>query len=407
MAQAARTYTLTATSLPPNLQETASLSFSITVQPAPNAAPVADAGEDQAVPPGSFVQLDSTGSTGPEGDALTYAWSGASIFTFSDPNSATPTLTVSNSVSPSLDYNISQVVSAIHGATSSDTANIRILDDVPALAFAPGALIADQTYTIGQAITDLTLPEASGGTAPISYELSPVLPDGLAFEASTRIISGTPRQVRAAATYTWTATSGNETVTLDFDITVRAGVPLGVPTLTLSASTVTYTDTSADDSFDAFEFMATPRDPDEPLEGPGDNYVLRVESSTGLSLSTDAVVAGTYGSLSSNGLPFFQDFIDAGRSRAFTYTPDAEAIQALAAGETATDTFIIAFLLGDSSGQFFEMASATFTVTLVGANEAEPLTFAPDASIADQVGTRASTSRLNLQRTRHPSPTPD
>lgn len=41
----------------------------------PNVAPVANAGPDQAVTPGTLVTLDGSGSSDGDGDALTYAWS--------------------------------------------------------------------------------------------------------------------------------------------------------------------------------------------------------------------------------------------------------------------------------------------------------------------------------------------
>ena len=61
------------------------------------------------------------------------------------------------------------------------------LDTAPAFA----ATVADQTYTEGDAISPLTLPEASGGNGALSYSLMPAVP-GLMFDAATRTLSGTP-----------------------------------------------------------------------------------------------------------------------------------------------------------------------------------------------------------------------
>jgi K319L-like, PKD domain/Calx-beta domain len=58
-------------------------------------APTANAGADQTVDELTLVQLDGTGSSDPQGEALTYAWSQLSgpAVTLSDPTSATPTFT--------------------------------------------------------------------------------------------------------------------------------------------------------------------------------------------------------------------------------------------------------------------------------------------------------------------------
>ena len=71
--------------------------------------------------------------------------------------------------------------------------------DPGALAFADNTMIPNQAYTSGTEITPLVLPEASGGTAPLTYSIS-VLPTGLVFDAATRTISGTPATVESAVT---------------------------------------------------------------------------------------------------------------------------------------------------------------------------------------------------------------
>ena len=69
-------------------------------------------------------------------------------------------------------------------------------------------LIEIREFVVGQRVEDLVLPEASGGTAPLTYSLSPALPAGLAFDAATRTIAGTP-QAAAETAYTYTVTDAN------------------------------------------------------------------------------------------------------------------------------------------------------------------------------------------------------
>ena len=93
--------------------------------------------------------------------------------------------------------------------------------------------VGNRTWTRGVAIAPYMLPQATGGTDPITYSLSPSLPTGLTFTASTRAISGTPTAAASSATYTYTATDeDDETATLTFSISVVA------PTLVLTSDTV-------------------------------------------------------------------------------------------------------------------------------------------------------------------------
>ena len=63
-------------------------------------------------------------------------------------------------------------------------------------------------FVVGQRVESLALPEASGGTAPLTYTLSPALPVGLTFDAATRMIAGTPRAA-SETVYTYTVTDAN------------------------------------------------------------------------------------------------------------------------------------------------------------------------------------------------------
>ena len=98
----------------------------------------------------------------------------------------------------------------------------------PSLAFADDAAIDDQTYTADWPIDDLVLPEASGGTGELTYSVSD-LPTGLAFDASTRTLSGTPTAATDGAVpviYTVIDEDGNAAA-LTFTITVNSPLSFG------------------------------------------------------------------------------------------------------------------------------------------------------------------------------------
>ena len=102
-----------------------------------------------------------------------------------------------------------------------------------ALRFAVAG-IANQVYPIGAVIT-LVLPSAVGGAAPLTYSLGP-LPRGLTFFAPTADIAplliGTPSAIMSASTVTYTVTAAdNATATLTFIITVVHTLPPAALTL--------------------------------------------------------------------------------------------------------------------------------------------------------------------------------
>ena len=83
--------------------------------------------------------------------------------------------------------------------------------------------IADQTYLQNSAITQLDLPQATGGDAPLTYTLTPNLPDGLSFDATARTLTGTPTTAQAATEYTYKVVDNDgDEAELKFDITITA-----------------------------------------------------------------------------------------------------------------------------------------------------------------------------------------
>ena len=71
-----------------------------------------------------------------------------------------------------------------------------------------GLMTEIREFVIGQRVEGLTLPEGAGGTAPLTYSLSPALPAGLTFDAITRTISGTPSEA-SETVYTYTVMDAN------------------------------------------------------------------------------------------------------------------------------------------------------------------------------------------------------
>ena len=129
--------------------------------------------------------------------------------------SGTPTVTAPRAA---YTYTVSDADPDEVAATDSRTFGIEVVTGV---AFTE--VIADHSLPLAQPMIPLVLPEATGGAPPLDYTLTPALPEGLAFDDSTRTISGTPTVVTSAAVYTFKATGANgSTDHLVFSIRVHS-----------------------------------------------------------------------------------------------------------------------------------------------------------------------------------------
>ena len=92
-------------------------------------------------------------------------------------------------------------------------------------AVALEGVIEDQTYAPGQAVSDLALPEAAGGTPPYTYTLRPALPEGLVFDSRIQVIHGTPSDIIDQTLYTYEVKDAHGySDTLAFSLSVAQAV---------------------------------------------------------------------------------------------------------------------------------------------------------------------------------------
>ena len=147
------------------------------------------------------------------------------------------------------------------------------------------ATVSNRTYTVGTAISALTLPAASGGDGTLTYSLSPTVA-GLTFSSATRRLTGTPT---AAGTYTMTYTARDadgDIATLRFTITVATTQMTTVDLVVASASVSSDTPMPGQ----SFELRAAVRNAGT---GASTATTLRYYRSTDTTISTGDTEVGT------------------------------------------------------------------------------------------------------------------
>ncbi|MDC3237063.1 putative Ig domain-containing protein, partial [Candidatus Poseidoniaceae archaeon] len=108
------------------------------------------------------------------------------------------------------------------GGSATAYINITIVDEVPTIAYSPN----DLDLMNNTASSDLPLsPTITGSGEFVSWAISPSVPNGLAFDVLTGVLSGTPTELLTRAEYTITATNTGGTATAYINITIVDELP--------------------------------------------------------------------------------------------------------------------------------------------------------------------------------------
>jgi K319-like protein/OmpA family protein len=187
-----------------------------------NSAPVADAGPNQVVPPGT-VTLNGSGSFDPDGTPLTFSWQqigGASV-TLSGANTATPTFTAVAGQIYSFRLTVKNAAGLQSSASTTVTTSSAVTLHIDQFFATPNNIQPGQSSTLSWSVTGATSVTISGGVGNVN-----------ATSGTTQV---TPQQT---TTYTLTANGPGGPVTANAVITV-GGITGPVQIVRFEASPLT------------------------------------------------------------------------------------------------------------------------------------------------------------------------
>jgi hypothetical protein len=207
-----------------------------------NQEPTANAGSDQTVNEGDTVSLDGSGSSDPDGDTLTYAWTqtaGTSV-TLDDASSATPSFTAPDVGADGETLTLDLTVDDGNGHTATDTVNIGVQNVVvnqPPVA----SLIANPTTIEEGATSALDASASTDDVGIVEYIFEQV-----GGTAGAITVDSTDS---SKATFTAPSINADETATIQVTVkdaegatdsaTVEIAVKNAVHATTLTLNTIT------------------------------------------------------------------------------------------------------------------------------------------------------------------------
>ena len=216
------------------------------------------------------------------------------------------------------------------GDTASLTFDITVAADLmPSFG---ASTVSDKSYIQNSAITAFTLPLASSGDAPLSYELTPALPTGLS--RTGRVVSGTPSVALAETEYTWTAEDDDgDTASITFDITVAADL-----TPTFGASSVSDKEYIQNSAIAGFVLPAATSG-NAPI-----SYTLTPALPAGINRSVRTVSGTPTGTLAATTYTWTAEDVDGDTaSLTFDITVAADVDPTFGSSSVASKTYVVGF----------------------------------------------------------------
>ncbi len=235
-------------------------------------------------------------------------------------------------------------ITATNGeGSSSATITISVVGDTEP-AFGSDSDIADQAYIAGKHRVNLTLPEATGGNAPLVYSLASTLPEGLTLDPAARTITGIPELAMGSAVasvYVWTVTdTDGDVATKTFEISVSAN---SVPQFSSPSppKTITLTQGISYSGMTAISLSEATGGNGSPV------YTLTPEPPSGLTFSAgERTITGT-------------PDVAGTTTHTYTATDSGDPVDVVAAEDSDAVTQAITVIVEPNTVPMFEVASIT------------------------------------------------